>query len=84
MVRSDSEVPLFGAKLVQVESTAAASLEDLVGALREKLGLASTAQLRVKASGNDDELTETALNQIRAKGRGQLQVAVSEASAVLQ
>ena len=79
MVRSDSEVPVFGAKLVQIESQAASSLEGLAGALREKLGLASTAQLRVKTSG--EELTETSLEQLRSKGRGQLQVAVSDGAA---
>jgi hypothetical protein len=79
MVRSDS-----GAKLVQVESHAAGSLEGFVGALREKLGLASAAQLRVTTSGDGEELTEASLDQIRSKGRGQLQIAVVSEGAAAQ
>jgi tRNA (adenine57-N1/adenine58-N1)-methyltransferase len=74
MVKSSS-----GAKLVQVESQGAATVATLAERLVDKLGLgldaAANATLQVKTA-DGQPLTEGGLEEIRAKGRGQLQVSM--------
>ena len=74
MVKSSS-----GAKLVQVESQGAATVATLAERLVDKLGLGleagANATLQVKTA-DGQPLTEGGLEEIRAKGRGQLQVSM--------